>query len=353
MEFKAEHLFYFKAATLQTLLIDCGFRQIIDRPGVKTLSIDYVTRHFERYPVPALSSVVRAARRLTPASLRRKALRVVASGMVLMARKQEKRQTHRLSVVLPVYNEAQTFRVAFDRLLDKKMEDIDIEIIIVESNSTDGSREQVLEYRQHPRVKIVLEGAPRGKGHAVRAGLQHVTGDFVMIQDADLEYDLEDYEALLEPLLYGRAAFVLGVRHGGSAWKMRQFNDQPVVAAILNFAHWCFTASINICFGSRLKDPFTMYKVFRRDCLYGLRLECDRFDFDWELVIKFLLKGYKPTEIPVNYRSRSFAEGKKVSLFRDPLTWMRILFKLRFSRFDTLDEVERQRRGNEPAPIHR
>jgi hypothetical protein len=75
-----------------------------------------------------------------------------------------------------------------------------------------------------------------------------------------------------------------------------------------------------------------------------LRLECNRFDFDWELVIKFLLKGYKPTEIPVNYRSRSFAEGKKVSLFRDPLTWMRILFKLRFSRLDTLDEVERQRR---------
>jgi 2-polyprenyl-3-methyl-5-hydroxy-6-metoxy-1,4-benzoquinol methylase len=344
MEFKAEHLFYFKAATLQTLLIDCGFQQIIDRPGVKTLSIDYVAKHFERYPVPTLSWLVRAVRRATPAPLRRKALRVVASGMVLMARKQEKRQAHRLSVILPVYNEAQTFRVAFDRLLDKKMEDIDIEIIIVESNSTDGSREQVLEYRQHPRVKVVLEDTPRGKGHAVRAGLQHVTGDFVMIQDADLEYDLEDYEALLEPLLYGRAAFVLGARHGGGAWKMRQFNGQPIVAAILNLAHWCFTASINICFGSRLKDPFTMYKVFRRDCLYGLRLECDRFDFDWELVIKFLLKGYKPTEIPVNYRSRSFAEGKKVSLFRDPLTWMRILFKLRFSRFDTLDEVERQRR---------
>jgi hypothetical protein len=165
-----------------------------------------------------------------------------------------------------------------------------------------------------------------------------------MIQDADLEYDLEDYEALLEPLLRKRAAFVLGARHGGSTWKMRQFEHQPVIAAILNQAHWFFTILINVFFGAHLKDPFTMYKVFRRDCLYAIRLECDRFDFDWELVIKFLRKGYRPLEIPVNYRSRSFSEGKKVSFFRDPLTWLRVLIKLRFQTFDPLREVERERR---------
>ena len=343
MEFKAEHLFYFRASTLQTLLIDCGFEQIIERPGVKTLSIDYVAGHFTRYPVRAISPAVSAARRVTPASLRRKALRVVASGMVLMARKQQKRETHRLSVVVPVYNEAQTFTIAFDRLLSKEIDGVNIELIVVESSSTDGSREQVLKYRDHPRVKIVLEDAPRGKGHAVRAGLQHVTGDFVMIQDADLEYDIEDYDALLEPLRRGRAAFVLGARHGGSAWKMRQFNDQPLIAALLNLAHWFFTASINVCFGARLRDPFTMYKVFRRDCLYGLTFDCNRFDFDWEIVIKFLRKGYKPLEIPVNYRSRSFSEGKKVSIVRDPLTWLRVLIKLRLSKLDPLAEIERQR----------
>jgi SAM-dependent methyltransferase len=343
MEFKAEHLFYFKASTLQTLLIDCGFEQIIECPGIKTLSIDYVAGHFERYPVRAISPAVSAARRVTPSSLRRKALRVVASGMVLMARKQQKRETHRLSVVVPVYNEALTFTIAFDRLLSKEMDGVDIELIIVESNSTDGSREQVLKYQDHPRVKIVLEDAPRGKGHAVRAGLQHVTGDFVMIQDADLEYDIEDYDALLEPLRRGRAAFVLGARHGGSAWKMRQFNDQPVIAGLLNLAHWFFTASINVFFGARLRDPFTMYKVFRRDCLYGLTFECNRFDFDWEIVIKFLRKGYKPLEIPVNYRSRSFTEGKKVSIVRDPLTWLRVLIKLRLTKLDPLAEIERQR----------
>jgi len=350
MEFKAEHLFYFKAATLQTLLIDCGFQQIVDRPAVKTLSIDYVARHFERYPVRAFSPAVKAARRITPVSLRRKPLKIIASGMVLMARKQEKRQTHRVSVVLPIYNEAATFRTVCDRLLSKEIDGMDIEVIIVESNSADGSREQVLEYRQHPRVKIVLEDTPRGKGHAVRAGLQHVTGDFVMIQDADLEYDLEDYEALLEPLLLRRAAFVLGARHGGSAWKMRQFNDQPLVAAVLNLAHWFFTALINVGFGARLKDPFTMYKVFRRDCLYGLRFECNRFDFDWEIVINFLRKGYRPLEIPVNYRSRSFREGKKVSFLRDPITWFRVFLRLRLSRFDLLEEIERQRQEKAGAP---
>ena len=93
-----------------------------------------------------------------------------------------------------------------------------------------------------------------------------------------------------------------------------------------------------------------MYKVFRRDCLYGIRLECDRFDFDWELVIKFLRKGYQPLEIPVNYRSRSFSEGKKVSIFYDPLTWLRVLIRLRLSSFDPLCEIERQREAiPEPA----
>jgi hypothetical protein len=119
---------------------------------------------------------------------------------------------------------------------------------------------------------------------------------------------------------------------------------------ILNAAHWFFTALINLFFNASLKDPFTMYKVFRRDCLYGLRFTCDRFDFDWELVIKFLLKGYHPIEIPVNYRSRSFAEGKKVSIVRDPFTWLRVLAKLRLKPIDPLQEIEQARHnGVEPG----
>jgi SAM-dependent methyltransferase len=350
MELKGEHLFYFKSSTLQTLLIDCGFGEIIERPGVKVLNFDYIAGHFERYKVPGISALTRTIHRILPKSFNRKPFRVVASGMVQLARKREVPHRPRLSIIVPVFNEILSFATAFERLIKKEVEGLEIELIVVESQSTDGTREQVLHYRDHPRVKILLEDIPRGKGHAVRAGLKQITGDFVMIQDADLEYDLEDYEALLEPLLRNRAAFVLGARHGGSAWKMRQFEDQPVIAAILNQAHWFFTALINLFFGADLKDPFTMYKVFRRDCLYGIRFECDRFDFDWELVIKFLRKGYRPLEIPVNYRSRSFSEGKKVSFFRDPLTWLRVLVKLRLQTFDPLREIERER--NERSSAH-
>jgi hypothetical protein len=89
---------------------------------------------------------------------------------------------------------------------------------------------------------------------------------------------------------------------------------------------------LNASLGIWLRDPFTMYKVFRRDCLAGLTFECDRFDFDWELLIKLVRKGYRPIEIPISYQSRSFKEGKKIRMFRDPLTWMRALVKSRFSR---------------------
>jgi len=96
--------------------------------------------------------------------------------------------------------------------------------------------------------------------------------------------------------------------------------------------HVFFTALFNVVYGTRLRDPFTMFKVFRRDCLHGLTFESNRFDFDWELVGKLVRAGYQPIEIVVNYRSRSFAEGKKVSFFRDPLTWIRACFKYRFVR---------------------
>jgi hypothetical protein len=130
---------------------------------------------------------------------------------------------------------------------------------------------------------------------------------------------------------------------------MRKFDGQPLLAAVLNLAHIGFTALFNVCYFQRLKDPFTMYKVFRRDCLYGLRFECNRFDFDWELLINLVRKGYRPFEIPVNYRSRSFKEGKKVSMFRDPITWVVACLRLRVRKFDPLAVVEKSRSGDVPS----
>jgi glycosyltransferase involved in cell wall biosynthesis len=235
-----------------------------------------------------------------------------------------------LTVVVPVFNEGGTVREALDRLLAKQIPGIKFEIVIVESNSTDGSRDIVLGYKADARVKLILEDTPRGKGHAVRAGLARATGDIILIQDADLEYDIDDYEVLLVPIVTGRQTFVLGSRHGSGGWAIRQFDDQPLHAFVMNLAHWTFTLMINAALGIWLNDPFTMYKVFRRDCLEGLTFESNRFDFDWELLMKLVRKGHRPIEIPVSYKSRSFKEGKKVSMIRDPLTWLRAVVKYRF-----------------------
>jgi glycosyltransferase involved in cell wall biosynthesis len=235
-----------------------------------------------------------------------------------------------VSVIVPVFNEIATVRTALDALVAKRIAGYELHLVVVESNSTDGSRDVVISYRGLPSVTVILEEFPKGKGHAVRAGLDAATGEIVMIQDADLEYDLADYEKLLAPIAAGEHAFVLGSRHTRRGWAIRKFTDEKVRAAVLNMAHWIFTLMINASLGIWLTDPFTMYKVFRRDCLKGLRLECNRFDFDWELLIKLVRKGYRPVEIPVSYHSRSFSEGKKVSMFRDPVTWIYALAKYRF-----------------------
>jgi 2-polyprenyl-3-methyl-5-hydroxy-6-metoxy-1,4-benzoquinol methylase len=338
MEFKAEHLTYFDRQNLQTALFASGYREIIVQAGWKMLSFDYVKMHFERFPIPLITPVLNLVARVAPKKMQYQHHRIVASGMMVFCRKAERRAEPVLSVIVPAYDEVKTFGPLMEALLRKAMPGLAMEIIVVESNSTDGTREAALKYGEQGRVKLVLEDQPRGKGHAVRAGLRAATGDFVLIQDADLEYDLEDYEALLEPLLAGRAAFVLGSRHGGrNVWKMRQFTGQHGLSLFVNLGHWFFSTLINVLFFQRLRDPFTMFKVFRRDCVYALEFECNRFDFDFELLIKLIRKGYRPVELPVNYRSRSFKEGKKVRVFRDPLTWLKALARLRFSKIDPLE----------------
>jgi glycosyltransferase involved in cell wall biosynthesis len=251
----------------------------------------------------------------------------------------------KLSVIVPIFNEAATVRQLLEALMAKQLPGVDIEVILVESHSTDGTRPIVMEFSALPRVRLVLEETPRGKGHAVRSGLAVATGDIVLIQDADLEYDIDDYERLLAPIVAGDRSFVLGSRHGRSgtagSWAIRKFTDQPLQALVLNLAHWTFTLMINAALGTWLRDPFTMYKVFRRDCLKKFQLECDRFDFDWELLIKLVRAGYRPIEIPVSYRSRSFKEGKKISITRDPVTWLVALIKYR---------LQPLRPGHEPSP---
>ena len=332
MEFKPEHLSYFNRRTLESLLFSRGFRGLSWKPDYKVLNYDYIQEHFKKFPVPFFTPAVKTVGSVLPSGTRQRERRMVASGMVVMGRSSPTRVRPLLSMIIPVFNEAATFRPAFAKLLAHPFPAVDVEYIVVESNSTDGTRDIVKEYADHPRVRLLFEDRPKGKGHAVRTGLRESHGDFIAIQDADLEYDVDDYDALLEPLIANREAFVLGARHGGRSRKMRKFVGQPVTSGFLNFGHWFFTTLLNVCLGVWLKDPFTMYKIFRRDCIHDLEFEANRFDFDWELVIKLIRKGYIPIEIPVNYRSRSFHEGKKVRMIRDPLSWFVALAKFRFQR---------------------
>jgi glycosyltransferase involved in cell wall biosynthesis len=204
----------------------------------------------------------------------------------------------------------------------------------VESNSTDGSREMVRSIENLPGVRVLYEDRPAGKGHAVRAGIAIADGDILLVQDADSEYDVGDYDIVLEPVLRLSTTFVLGSRHmGGRTWKVRQFANARLLAAGMNLAHQFFTALVNWLYDAEMRDPTTMFKVFRRESIHGIRFRRNRFDFDFELVCKLLRRGHIPVEVPINYRSRSYAEGKKVRIFRDPITWLRTIIASRFESF--------------------
>ncbi|MBF0287431.1 MAG: glycosyltransferase [SAR324 cluster bacterium] len=332
MEFKAEHLFYFNTQNLESFLVKSGFTNINTSPSFKVVNFPYMHQYLQQYPIPFLSVLSKVPGWMFPSALQQKRFKFVASGIHTICKKRDMpAKVPKLSIIMPVYNERESFVETMEQVLNKHLEHVEKELIIVESNSTDGTKEEVAKYENHPGVTVIYEDQPQGKGHAVRNGLAHATGEILLIQDADQEYDVNDYDALLVPILNYQKMFVLGSRHTGD-WKMRSFEDHQLMGFLLNSAHILFTWMINVACGAKLKDPFTMYKVFRKECLYGLEFEANRFDFDWEIVIKFLRKNYFPLEIPVNYSSRSFSEGKKVRLFHDPMLWMIALLKFRFKK---------------------
>jgi SAM-dependent methyltransferase len=327
-EFKTEHLHYFSRSTLENLLARTGFRSIELSGARKVLTLDYIQRHFSRFRVPGWSPLIDAVASVAPSKLRNAPISVPTGSVMVRARAGIKRLRPLVSIIVPVYNERTTVATLLESVIAKELRDADKEIIIVESNSDDGSREEIERFRHAPGVRIVLDDRPRGKGFAVREGLRHAQGDIVLVQDADLEYEVDDYDALLEPLRAYRQAVVLGSRHTGNT-KIRNFTHQRLLGYAFNAGHILLTGLFNLCYGQSLKDPWTMYKVFRRDCLHRLKFECNRFDFDVELLAKLVRKGYRPLEIGVAYKSRSFREGKKIRMFRDPWTWFWACVKYR------------------------
>ncbi len=179
IEFKLAYLTFFSPATIENALAKAGFAEIAIKPNQKVLTPEYIYYHFAHFKVPAFSRLVSFGYTLLPNRLRRWQLKVAASGILALARTTVRQSSRRsVSIIVPAYNEQKTFATVMDALLEKDLGELDKEIIVVESNSTDGTRNEVLRYQDTPQVKVILEPAPGGKGQAVRTGLAHAKWRF-------------------------------------------------------------------------------------------------------------------------------------------------------------------------------
>jgi len=210
----------------------------------------------------------------------------------------------KVSVVIPVFNEISTIGEILRRVRAAPV-DAEIEIIVVDDCSTDGTRDALKELAEGSTdVRLVMQQWNQGKGAAVRAGIEHATGDVVLIQDADLEYDPRDYPALLRPIVEQRADIVFGNRFHGGEHRVLYYHHF--------LANRLLTTVCNLMTNLNLSDIEAGYKAFRMEVLKRLRLRANRFDIEPELVIKSSKLGVRIYEVPISYHGRTYAEGKKI-----------------------------------------
>lgn len=238
----------------------------------------------------------------------------------------------RFSIVVPIYNEKATAPILLDKVLTVALPaGLEKEVIIVEGNSNDGTRELVRSYEGKRGLRVIYEDAPKGKGAAVRAGLAAATGDFVLIQDGDLEYDVNDYGKLLEPLIKGEADVVFGSRVVQHHWQFRNFAGfERFYGFFVNLGGVLFTGLFNFLYGTKLSDGATMFKLFRMEQLRKIKLKSNGFDYDWEISGKLAKMGARFAERPVFYKARSRAEGKKIRFWRDGTRVLIAILRYRF-----------------------
>jgi glycosyltransferase involved in cell wall biosynthesis len=227
-----------------------------------------------------------------------------------------------LSVIVPIYNERTTVAEIIRRIRAVDLP-VALEVIAVDDGSSDGT-DKVLAALADSTVRVLVHPVNQGKGAAIRTGLGAVRGDLVLIQDADLEYDPDDWPRLLDPVLKGKARVVYGSRFTGE-----RKNMMPL--------HWIgnrfLSLVTNVLYSSTLSDMETCYKLFDRRVLEGITVQSDRFDFEPEITAKILRRGHRIYEVPISYAGREMADGKKIT-WRDGLGALKALVKFRFVRLD-------------------
>lgn len=235
----------------------------------------------------------------------------------------------KLSIIIPVYNEKSTILEILKKVDQVVFDDCQKEIIIVDDCSTDGTREILKGLGEN--YKVIFKEKNSGKGASVKLGIAQATGDYITIQDADLEYDPQDLKALLEPVRNHTADISLGSRARFSELKNIHTGwSHPHPLTYLG--NKLIIASINLLYGRKGTDFFACYKIIPRRYMLDLPIEADGFSYDVELLCKLFRKGLRVAEVPIHYNPRTFAEGKKIR-YRDGIKVLWTLLKWRFKSF--------------------
>jgi len=230
----------------------------------------------------------------------------------------------KLSIIIPVYNEKETLREILLRVKKADIGELKKEIIVVDDCSHDGSKELIKNIRDK-EIKKIFNEKNLGKGGAIKNGITHATGELIIFQDADLEYDPSDYKHLIQPILESKADFVLGER------PFPQFFSKENIIPLHTLGNIVLSFIGNLLYFKKLKDYEPCYKVFKREVLLDNPAHSNGFEYDIELMARLFRKKYSFTTVPISFKPRSFQEGKKIT-WKDGLKAVYLLLKYRFKR---------------------
>lgn len=235
----------------------------------------------------------------------------------------------KLSVIIPVYNEGKTIASVVQRLSYLRLPNIRMQIIVVDDGSTDDTKEEIEDINNSVKnIQAIHCPVNKGKGAAIKIGIFHATGDFIIIQDADTEYNPEDIFKLLRPILQGKAQVVFGTRLKRFP---NFFRDERTPRFVIHYFGNKFLSLVtSVLYGQWITDMETGYKIFPTEVAKKLNLKSSGFDFEPEITAKLLKLGYKIKEIPIRTNPRGYDEGKKLRTIRDGFKALYSLFKFRF-----------------------